>query len=84
MLKRLQVLVDEAELQEIRKAAEARGMTVAAWVRNAIREERRREPSTSPAHKLAVIREAAKHESPTADVAQMLHEIECGFLAGEP
>jgi Arc/MetJ family transcription regulator len=53
MSTRLQVVMSEAELDEIRAAAERRRMTVSAWVRLALREERevmRRGP--------AVIREA--------------------------
>lgn len=84
MNKRLQVLVDEEELEEIRRVAEARHMTVAEWVRNAMREERRREPSTSPERKIAAIRAAAEHRFPTADVEQMLAEIERGYVEGEP
>lgn len=84
MTKRLQVLVDEEELREIRKVAETRHMTVAEWVRNAMREERRREPGTSPERKLAVVRSAAKHSFPTGEVEEMLAEIERGYLEGEP
>ena len=44
MSKRLQVLLDEPELREIRRAARAKRMTVAEWVRGALREARRQEP----------------------------------------
>lgn len=84
MPKRLHLLVDEEELQEIRKVAQARGMTVAEWVRNAIREERRRDLGLSPERRLAVVRAAAKHRFPTADVEQMLAEIERGDVEGAP
>jgi hypothetical protein len=84
MNKRLQVLVDEEELEEIRNVAAARRMTVAEWVRKAMREERRREPGTSPERKLAVVRAAVKHQFPTADVEQMLAEIERGYVEDEP
>jgi len=43
MSTRLQVILDEAELQEIRAAAERRRMNVSEWVRLALREERARE-----------------------------------------
>ncbi len=80
MTKRLQVLVEDDELAEIRDVARARRMTVAEWVRGAMREARRREPSTPPERKLAVVRAAAKHRFPTADVERMLAEIERGYL----
>jgi len=43
MSTRLQVILDEAELQEIRAAAERRRMNVSEWVRLVLREERARE-----------------------------------------
>jgi hypothetical protein len=82
MPKRLQVLVDEEELREIRKVAKARRMTVAEWVRTAMRAERRREAGVPPERKLAVVRAAARHRFPTADVDQMLAEIEHGYTGG--
>jgi hypothetical protein len=80
MSKRLQVLIEEDELREIREVARARRMTVAEWVRTAMRETRRREPGAPPERKLAVLRAAAKHRFPTADVGQMLAEIERGYV----
>lgn len=44
MVRRLQVLLDEAELREVQRAARSRRMTVAEWVRQALRAERRRQP----------------------------------------
>jgi hypothetical protein len=80
MSKRLQVLVEEDELEEIREVARVRRMTVAEWVRNAMREARQREPGVSAGQKLAAIRAAAKHDFPTADIDQMLAETERGYL----
>lgn len=80
MTKRLQVVLEESELQEVRKAARARRVTVAAWVRQALRDARRQEPLGSPERKLAVIRAVARHEFPTADVDRMLEQIERGYL----
>jgi hypothetical protein len=85
MSKRLQVLVEEDELREIRKMARARHMTVAEWVRSAMREARRRQPGAPAERKLAAIRAAAKHRFPTADIDRMLAEIEHGYVhEGEP
>ena len=79
MSKRLQVLFEESELEGIRRAAERQDMTVSEWVRTATREARRRTPSASKEAKLAVIRHACVHDFPTADIAQMLREIERGY-----
>ena len=82
MSKRLQVLLDESEWREIRRSARASRMTVAEWVRQALRAARARTPATDTAKKLEVIRAAASHMLPTADIDQMLQEIDRGYLGG--
>lgn len=83
MSQRLQVLLDEAEFAEIRRVARRHRVTVAEWVRQALRLARRDEPSSDPRRKLAAVREAARGAYPTADIAQMLSEIERGYTGGE-
>jgi hypothetical protein len=83
MSQRLQVLLDEQEFAEIRRTARRNRMTVAEWVRQALRRARREEPDGDPRRKLTAVREAARHAYPTADVAQMLAEIERGYLGGD-
>jgi hypothetical protein len=78
--KRLQVLLDEAEWRDLRRAARARRMTVAAWVRESLRAARRREPLGDVPAKIAAVRSAARHAFPTAEVDAMLDEIERGYL----
>jgi hypothetical protein len=80
MSKRLQVLLDEPELREIQKAARAQRVTVAEWVRQALRAARRRQPVVDPRRKLEAIRAAARHSFPVGDIEQMLAEIESGYL----
>jgi hypothetical protein len=82
MSKRLQVILDEAEWREIQRAARAQRVTVAAWVRSVLRAARRREPLGDAARKLDVVRAAARHAFPTADIEQMQAEIERGYLGG--
>ena len=84
MSKRLQVLLDEAEWREIQRAARAQQMTVAEWVRGTLRAARRREPLGDTRKKLDVVRAAARHTFPTADIGQMLAEIERGYLGESP
>jgi negative regulator of replication initiation len=84
MSKRLQVLVDEAEYQQLRRAAKRRGITVSDWVRQVLRSAARAEPAGSADRKLATIRAAARHAFPTADVTDMLAEIERGYATALP
>ncbi len=79
MSKRLQVLLEERELRELRDAAGREGLTLSAWVRRTLHEARRRQPHDDMASKLAAVRMAAGHAFPTADVDQMLAEIDSGY-----
>lgn len=79
MSKRLQVLLEEAEMAAVRRAARQQRLTTAEWVRQALRAARRAEPEGDPKKKLAAVRAAARHEFPTADIGQMLAEIERGY-----
>jgi hypothetical protein len=84
MSKRLQVLLDASELAEIQRTARRQKLTTAAWVRQALRAARRAEPGADATKKLAVVRAAARHRFPTADIDQMLAEIERGYLGTGP
>lgn len=81
MSKRLQVLMDERELAEIRQAAASEGQTLSEWARQALRDRARDAVSPSEvARRLAIVEASARHEFPTADIEQMLEEIERGYL----
>lgn len=79
MSKRLQVLLAESEFAEIRRLAKRGNLTVAEWVREALRSARRTRPTKDAARKLAAVREAAKLDYPTSDIHTMLAEIERGY-----
>jgi len=79
MTKRLQVLLEEAELRDLQRVARAHRMTVAEWVRQTLRAARRREPLGDGAKKLKAIRAAAHHAFPTADIDEMLGDIDRGY-----
>jgi hypothetical protein len=79
MSKRLQVILDDEELREIQRMAELKQMTVAEWVRQTLRAARKGESAGDPSHKLAAIRTAARNSFPTADVDEMLEQIEMGY-----
>jgi len=79
MSKRLQVILDDEELREIQRMAQKKQMTVAEWVRQALRAARRGESTGDPGRKLQAIGSAAKHSFPSGDIDQMLEEIEAGY-----
>jgi hypothetical protein len=78
------VLIDDPEWREIQRAARARRLTIAEWVRQALRAARRQQPTGDLDRKLGAVRAGARHAFPTADVDQMLDEIERGYRGGEP
>lgn len=80
MSKRLQVVLDERELREIRQAARSSGLTVSEWVRGTLRRARRTAALGDPTRKLEVVRAGAEHAFPTANIDVMLAEIESGYL----
>jgi len=77
--KRLQVLLDEDELAEVRRAARRQRVSVADYVRRALRQARVADSDADTRRKLEVIDEAARFDFPTADIEQMLSEIERGY-----
>jgi hypothetical protein len=79
--KRLQVILKDTEYREIRRAARSRRMSIAEWVRQALDLACHREPGVGVGKKLEVIREAARHDFPSADIDRMLAEIESGYSA---
>lgn len=80
MSTRLQVVLSEQELAEIRRVAAEHDLTVSEWVRQTLRKARRGKSTGDEARKLALLRAAAEHAFPTADVPDMLAEIEAGYL----
>ncbi len=82
MPKRLQVILQDAEYRDIQRVARARRMSIAEWVRQALAAARRYEPLGDPGKKLDTVREAARQEFPTAEIDQMLEEIERGYTGG--
>ena len=79
MSKRLQVIVPDPDMEEIRRLARRERLTVGEWVRRALREARSRQPVHEPQRKLKSVRKAAEYSFPTAGIEQMLAEIERGY-----
>ena len=84
MSKRLQVILDDGEMAEIRAIALSQKTTVAEWVRRALRVARSSAPSRSRQQKLAALRAGSEHSFPAGDVEKMLSEIERGYLDESP
>jgi hypothetical protein len=74
--------LDEDELREIQRIARTRRMTVAEWVRQALRSAGEGEPLRDANRKLEAVRAAARHSFPTGDIEVMLGEIERGYAGG--
>lgn len=79
MSKRLQVVMSDTEYRELEASARADEVTVSDWVRSAIRLARSRRPPASAESKLKAVAVAFGHGFPTADIDQMLDEIEAGY-----
>lgn len=79
MAKRLQVILQDPEYREVQRAARSRHMSIAEWVRQALVFARRQEPSGTVAQKLEAIRAATRYSFPTADIDNMLGQIESGY-----
>jgi hypothetical protein len=81
MSKRLQVLLADEEMSDIKLLAQRERLTVGEWVRRTLREARAQKSVKDPAVKLAAIRRAAEYNFPEVDIDQMLREIEQGYLS---
>ena len=84
MSTRLQVVLEESELREIRRAARRERVTLSEWVRRTLREARQQQPSGDAERKVQAVRAAARHSFPSADIEVMLGEIEKGQGSGLP
>jgi len=85
MSKRLQVLLADEEMADIRLLAQRRHVTVGEWVRQTLREARRHQSVGDPEAKLRAVRRAVAYSTSTSevevDIDQMLREIEQGYLS---
>ena len=76
---RLQILLDEDELQEVKKLAIEEKLTVSAWVRRAIQHEKKERPGTAARKKLQIINKSSKYNYPTGDYQDIAAEIDSGY-----
>ncbi len=82
MSKRLQVVVGEAELASYTRTADAAGLSLSEWARQALRLAESATSSGDVEAKLRVIRAAAAYGMPDAevDIDEMLAQTEAGYL----
>lgn len=83
MSKRLQVVVEEEDLERYARSAHAAGMTLSEWARHALRASARQGSTGDVEAKLAAIRRAVSYETGgrEVDVETMLAQAEAGRLA---
>ncbi len=79
MTKRLQVLLDDEELADVRLAARKHHQSVAEWVRSALRQARATDADRSATEKLGIVRASTAHQFPSGAIEEMLDEIEQGY-----
>ena len=79
MSKRLQVIMPDAEFDQLRRTAARHGTTVSEWVRQALRRADRGRAGDVE-RKLAAVRAAGEYSFPAPDIDIMLAEVERGYL----
>jgi hypothetical protein len=82
MSKRLQVVLPNHELEGYSRSAQADGMTLSEWVRQALRVAERERSTAEVDGKLALVRRAVAGESQgrEVDIETMLEQTEAGRL----
>ena len=73
------MLLPDSEMSDIRRLARRERLTVGEWVRRILRDARASRPVIDSETKLKAVRRGAKYSFPTADIEQMLDEIERGY-----
>jgi hypothetical protein len=86
MTKRLQILLDDAELRTIQRLARLDKLTTAEWVHRCLSEGVGAGARSDAATRLAAIHAAYRHVStlPAREIDQLLDEIGRGYLGDGP
>lgn len=80
MSKRLQVLMSEADLERLRRAARREELSVGEWVRRVISERLKDGRTKTREDILRAIDKARGHSFPAPGIEQMNREIEEGYI----
>ena len=78
MAKRIQISLSEVEYLALAEAARMQGKPVATVVRESIRHMIAEGPDEGPEKRIAAVLHFAGFDDPTADIEQVLDEIERG------
>lgn len=84
MSKRLQVIVEDSEYQEIQRSTLSRDVDCGVGAKQALKPARRSEPAGSVGKKLEVIRRYSKCQFPVRDIQDMLAEIAADYSVVRP
>jgi hypothetical protein len=66
-------------MEEFQRLARREHLALGEWVRRVLREAQLQRPAQEPQTKLKAVRKAVEYTFPTADVDQMLADIERGY-----
>jgi hypothetical protein len=66
-------------MSAIQRLAKSEHLTVGEWVRRVLQDARASRPAIDSETKLKAVRQGARYAFPTADIEQMLSEIERGY-----
>ncbi len=75
---KLQIVMDEEEASQYKIAAAREQMTLSAWVRGCLRRALRAQSGPTPEARMAALDEALQRHHPTADIDELLEEVERG------
>lgn len=78
MSTRLQIIVSEDEAKRLRQCALREGLTLSEWARRALQRAEQQQLGPTPEQKARAIDRALTCNHPTADIDEMLAEIEQG------
>jgi hypothetical protein len=78
MSKRLQLIINEKEMERLRKCAEREELTLSEWARRALERARREQEAPTAEQKRKALDRALICEHPTGDIDELLTEIERG------
>jgi hypothetical protein len=78
MSTRLQIVVSEDEAKQLRRSAKSAGLTLSEWARRALRRAQQVGAAASPEQRLRALDRALACGHPTADIDDVLAEIERG------
>ena len=78
MSKRLQIVMPDEEIEELRRSAEREGMSLSEWARIALRRAQRSQQGPTAEDKLTAVERALECGHPTGDIQEILASIEKG------